>query len=828
MYLMKAKKDFERLDQRELQEKRDKYVEQRVYSSSAETSRAADANLSPQLRGSDGGFRHKQMSEFKPEDLPDGACYRPKSVTHGDKDAQTAVRVSEYTGSFSVQGNDETSRTDFVRKQLEQMRSVEKRKKVLLVISVTGIKVCSEDGQSVYMAHALKRISYASCDPDNRQFSFLAREPKGHINVQFCHAFQSDTSDEAEELNTVVGNAFKMAYAQQQDKQPTFHELIELQLEQQKVQFQEYQEEAQRSLEKRLKEISTPTPFSEKAMQRMEMRRQSSGGSLEEAITSAKERAEAERQNAKQKAWAKYAIGKVKHKPGYFEGGPASPPVSPPPLMTFLSDPGPSTSGLRTDSESSQPSAASAGTDGFHAPSVAAIRESLENQNNNSKSSKSKIKGSPVTALKDTIDKQYNVNGITQSGTPQQNGGRPHVQVENYMYPVNNGRPKPTAPPETQVIDQSSSQSRPLGHMMHRPLPAIPPSNSVTNNCHPNQRASVHSSSSEEDPFLAYSPRSGAPAKQQGQARELKEKYGKSRLVQDSSPVRKRNKELVNGRQPESPRRDNGNMKPANGHVNANVIIQNKRDSEPIYRSAATQTFGEDKPDVYGVRPHSVPNPQMIYGVKVGPPGQLQYQEDIYDERYAIGPAASSSQAPRYQNDSPFHYQGSGDNCGASYESPVSPLRLDSLRNLDRSYIEDESLRHCSWYQPGIPREIALDILQQEEIGSFIVRDSTTHPGCYALSVKVPKFENPSGISHYLILKTQRGVKLKGLDKEWSNLTALVTHHTVMPEMLPCTLRLPRNNKNPTFKATDKDDKEEDPDYQRLSDFTSMMDSLKM
>ena len=58
-------------------------------------------------------------------------------------------------------------------------------------------------------------------------------------------------------------------------------------------------------------------------------------------------------------------------------------------------------------------------------------------------------------------------------------------------------------------------------------------------------------------------------------------------------------------------------------------------------------------------------------------------------------------------------------------------------------------------------RDVALEILQQEDIGSFIVRDSSTHPGCYALSVRVPKFENPTGISHYLILKTQRGVKLK-------------------------------------------------------------------
>ncbi len=62
----------------------------------------------------------------------------------------------------------------------------------------------------------------------------------------------------------------------------------------------------------------------------------------------------------------------------------------------------------------------------------------------------------------------------------------------------------------------------------------------------------------------------------------------------------------------------------------------------------------------------------------------------------------------------------------------------------------------------SIFREIALEILVQQEIGSFIIRDSTTHPGCYALSVKVPKFENPTGISHYLIHRTKNGnFKLK-------------------------------------------------------------------
>ena len=59
-------------------------------------------------------------------------------------------------------------------------------------------------------------------------------------------------------------------------------------------------------------------------------------------------------------------------------------------------------------------------------------------------------------------------------------------------------------------------------------------------------------------------------------------------------------------------------------------------------------------------------------------------------------------------------------------------------------------------------RDVALEMLSQQDIGSFLVRDSTTHPGCYALSVKVPKYDNPLGISHYLITRTsQNTVRFK-------------------------------------------------------------------
>ncbi|KAK8757195.1 hypothetical protein V5799_000105 [Amblyomma americanum] len=121
--------------------------------------------------------------------------------------------------------------------------------------------------------------------------------------------------------------------------------------------------------------------------------------------------------------------------------------------------------------------------------------------------------------------------------------------------------------------------------------------------------------------------------------------------------------------------------------------------------------------------------------------------------------------------------------------APAPPRRHDSL-NVN----EEEELREAPWYQAGIPREIALEVLSQEPIGSFLVRQSTTKPGCFALSLRVPRSLQPSGIAHYLIMHTNRGYKIKGFTKEFSTLTSLITHHSVMPELLPCPLSLYRYN----------------------------------
>lgn len=54
-------------------------------------------------------------------------------------------------------------------------------------------------------------------------------------------------------------------------------------------------------------------------------------------------------------------------------------------------------------------------------------------------------------------------------------------------------------------------------------------------------------------------------------------------------------------------------------------------------------------------------------------------------------------------------------------------------------------------------RELAMEILSQEGEGAFIVRQSTSKPGCYALSLKTPQGK----IVNYLIEVDSGGLHLQ-------------------------------------------------------------------
>lgn len=48
--------------------------------------------------------------------------------------------------------------------------------------------------QSLLMAHAIHRVSYSTCVLEERLFCFLAREPRGPVNLQYCHVFTAPKS----------------------------------------------------------------------------------------------------------------------------------------------------------------------------------------------------------------------------------------------------------------------------------------------------------------------------------------------------------------------------------------------------------------------------------------------------------------------------------------------------------------------------------------------------------------------------------------------------------------------------------------------------------
>lgn len=174
----------------------------------------------------------------------------------------------------------------------------------------------------------------------------------------------------------------------------------------------------------------------------------------------------------------------------------------------------------------------------------------------------------------------------------------------------------------------------------------------------------------------------------------------------------------------------------------------------------------------------------------------------------------------------------------ANASPPTPPLRNDSL------YDNDNEM--SSWFHGSIHRDKAIKMLQNTPFGAFIVRYSTTKQNCYALSVRVPFEYQPSGISHYLIMSTPNGTfKIKGFTKEFPSLKSLIVHHSIMQELLPCTLKISNNSikkgvhevktkcqqEDDSILSNDEEvlvDVDSDPDYQRiLTHFRKTMSRCK-
>ena len=137
-------------------------------------------------------------------------------------------KLFQYIGTLSLDVDVLARKSDSIRDNLNVLKAgYNAGCDVLLTISLTGITVTSGSShQAVIMTHPIKRISYATCDPASCLFSFMARDPTSPLHLQQCHTFRLSTPRQAEELNTIVGTAFRVAYALQMEREKEAEDLL--------------------------------------------------------------------------------------------------------------------------------------------------------------------------------------------------------------------------------------------------------------------------------------------------------------------------------------------------------------------------------------------------------------------------------------------------------------------------------------------------------------------------------------------------------------------------------------------------------------------------
>ncbi|XP_076172099.1 uncharacterized protein LOC143149017 isoform X3 [Ptiloglossa arizonensis] len=525
---------------------------------------------------------------------------------------------------------------------------------VLLIVSLAGIKVCSPDGKCVQMAHALRRISYATCEPQHAQFSFLAREPRAHFSIQYCHSFITESAEQAEELNTLVGNAFRMAYVAQLQRQPILHDVISPQ--------------------------SSPPYRKDKQETRSSWNKSLAGDNSIAGVGGGC-------RNSSSNSWLK----------------------------------------SRTSPTSRTGSGSSAADMNVQLGSA----------------------GSPTLRL---------ASVKTPNSIP---GLRPTHNFTNVLGPITNeDEPKSISQQSTPSSDESNS---PTELNSYKRLTDKPPLIKR----------------------LAMGLTGG---------RDVLGLNGED----DSCP-------LVSGSStPTSP----SNRPHSGGYINEAII--DSEGTRPTYNKIPPSESLDNT-----INASITAKNFNIENNRIGHNSPSSGTETEFKSKRRSQISTSSSSVPA-----------DGSTHGSTPTPPPLPERTDSLNN--RS--EEAELRKAPWFQAGIPREITLEVLSQEPEGAFMVRESTSKPGCYALSLRVPREFQPSGIAHYLIMRTNKGYKIKGFTKEFTTLTALITHHSVMPELLPCPLSLSRYN--PSFVKSDSNkdfaDIDSDPDYNTLADFRKMMADLNV
>ncbi|XP_068514650.1 kinesin-like protein KIF17 isoform X1 [Anas acuta] len=125
--------------------------------------------------------------------------------------ARGIAKPAEYVGSFAVEDLDLQRQVGWLEEQLRALKDCPRRRSVVLRFSLQGLKVYGADGETLLMAHALRRILYSTWRHAERQFAFVARNPYSPPSALFCHLFMGPPG-EVQVLHLLLCRSFQLGY----------------------------------------------------------------------------------------------------------------------------------------------------------------------------------------------------------------------------------------------------------------------------------------------------------------------------------------------------------------------------------------------------------------------------------------------------------------------------------------------------------------------------------------------------------------------------------------------------------------------------------------
>ncbi|EDQ87362.1 uncharacterized protein MONBRDRAFT_27493 [Monosiga brevicollis MX1] len=206
--------------------------------------------------------------------------------------------------------------------------------------------------------------------------------------------------------------------------------------------------------------------------------------------------------------------------------------------------------------------------------------------------------------------------------------------------------------------------------------------------------------------------------------------------------------------------------------------------------------------------------------------GLRQVQESSRHPSPALSPAEHQPKPPTAPTEQPAAAQPSERiQVHRGRDLALQPvLSLDDEQ--DDMGLGENYLQEAPWYQAGLPREIAVELLAMSEDGAFIVRDSQSQKGCYALTMKAH-----GEIKNFIIKAIPEGYIIGAAadgERPYASLAELILAHAERRGVLPMVLSLDTDNKlyNEANGAGAGDEEEESyvhPDYQSVLPLADML-----